>query len=646
MATVEFTLPELGENVPGGDVLRVLVKPGDTIAREQAVLELETDKATLEVPSSVAGRVVDVRVTPGERVTVGQVMLTVEAEPAASAHAPAAPGGGEDAPADALPAHRVQASELDIAGPELAENAVTEPPPGGTGAASTSAGPADVEAAALDRGADAATGPQEPPAGSAGPLEFLLPELGENVPGGEVLRVLVTAGDTVVRDQPVLELETDKATLEVPSSVAGRVVEVHVKPGDTVAVGQLVLVVDAGPQNLAATGPARSAGKKRAGPTAAAAPVGGAAPNYDIASGGLEQRVPGRIRRPATDKPGMHAEALDEAVQDPAPRPRAEVVSIDRGPRPGGPEPAQPQAPAAPSVRRAARELGVAIHEVQGTGPGGRISVEDVKAHVKRLLSSPPAATVPAEGAGGRVAPPLPDFARWGSVERRPMRAVRRKTAEHLSLAWSQIPHVTQFDQADITGLEELRKRYSKQTEAAGGKLTVTAIAIKVVAAAMKVFPQFNAAVDMAASELVMKHYVHIGVAVDTDRGLLVPVIRDADAKNIVEISTELAQISEKARAGKITLEEMQGGCFTITNLGGIGGTFFTPIVNYPEVAILGVSRAAQEPRWVDGAWVPRLMLPLSLSYDHRVVDGADGIRFLRWVCEALEQPFLMSLQG
>jgi pyruvate dehydrogenase E2 component (dihydrolipoamide acetyltransferase) len=629
MATVEFTLPELGENVPGGDVLRVLVKPGDTIAREQAVLELETDKATLEVPSSVAGRVVDVRVTPGERVTVGQVVLTVEAELARPAHAPTAPGGSHDAPPEALPARQV-----------------TESPTGVAGAAATPAGPEDVEAAALDRGADAATGPQEPPAGPAGPLEFRLPELGENVPGGDVLRVLVAAGDTLARDQPVLELETDKATLEVPSSVAGRVVEVHTKPGDRVTVGQLVLVVDGGTQNLAAAGPARSAGTERAGPTTSAAPVSGAAPTHDIASGGLEQRVPGRIRRPAIDKPGMHAEALDEAVQDPAPRPRAEVVSIDRGPRPGGPEPTRLQAPAAPSVRRAARELGVAIHEVRGTGPGGRISVEDVKSHVKRLMSSQPAATGPAEMAGGRAAPPLPDFGRWGSVERRPMRAVRRKTAEHLSLAWSQIPHVTQFDKADITGLEELRKRYSKQTEVAGGKLTVTAIAIKVVAAAMKVFPQFNAAVDMAASELVMKHYVHIGVAVDTDRGLLVPVIRDADAKNIVEISTELAQVSEKARAGKTTLEEMQGGCFTITNLGGIGGTFFTPIVNYPEVAILGVSRAVQEPRWVDGAWAPRLMLPLSLSYDHRVVDGADGIRFLRWVCEALEQPFLLSLQG
>ena len=228
------------------------------------------------------------------------------------------------------------------------------------------------------------------------------------------------------------------------------------------------------------------------------------------------------------------------------------------------------------------------------------------------------------------------------------MRAVRRKTAEHLTAAWATIPHVTQFDLADITGLEELRKKYAKQVEAAGGNLTVTAIAVKVVAAALRVFPQFNASIDMAANEIIVKKYVNIGIAVDTDRGLLVPVIRDADRKNIVQLSVELAQLSEKARTRKISLEEMQGGCFSISNLGGIGGTYFTPIVNAPEVAILGISRARTEPVYDkdSGQFVPRFMLPLSLSYDHRVIDGADGIRFLRWVAEALEQPFLLALQG
>jgi pyruvate dehydrogenase E2 component (dihydrolipoamide acetyltransferase) len=248
----------------------------------------------------------------------------------------------------------------------------------------------------------------------------------------------------------------------------------------------------------------------------------------------------------------------------------------------------------------------------------------------------------------GVAAEPLPDFARWGPVERQPMRAVRRKTAEHLSAAWATIPHVTQHDVADITALEEIRKKYVKQVEAAGGSLTITAIAVKIVAAALKVFPQFNASVDFSASEIIYKKFVNIGIAVDTDRGLLVPVIRDADTKSITQISIELSQLSEKARNRKISLDEMQGGCFSISNLGGIGGSFFTPIVNAPEVAILGISRARMEPvhNKETSQFVPRLLLPLSLSYDHRLIDGADGIRFLRWLVEAIEQPFVLALHG
>jgi pyruvate dehydrogenase E2 component (dihydrolipoamide acetyltransferase) len=285
-----------------------------------------------------------------------------------------------------------------------------------------------------------------------------------------------------------------------------------------------------------------------------------------------------------------------------------------------------------------ARELGIDINDVPGTGTGGRISADDVKTHVNRLVGAA------APGVSG--AEPLPDFSRWGEIERLPMRGVRRKTAQHLTVAWTTIPHVTQHDLADVTALEELRKHYAKPVEAAGGNLTVTAIAVKVVAAALKAFPQFNVSVDMAAEEIIQKKYVHVGVAVDTDRGLLVPVIRDADTKNILQLAVELSQLSEKARNRKLSLEEMQGGCFSISNLGGIGGTAFTPIVNTPEVGILGISRARIEAVYQGTQFVPRLMLPLSLSYDHRVVDGADGIRFLRWIVEALEQPFLLSLQG
>jgi pyruvate dehydrogenase E2 component (dihydrolipoamide acetyltransferase) len=484
--------------------------------------------------------------------------------------------------------------------------------------------------------------------------DFNLPELGENIKAGDVLRVLVKPGDTIAKDQPVLELETDKATIEVPSSVAGQVKDVRVKAGDNVKVGQAILSVDDGGKPASekaapAPVPPKPSGKETGeggkSTEAAGAKPGGEGGKAEPAAvahtarvpaddGGLEQHVEGTKRETADDKPGV----------------TNKVVDISRGAR-GPAEPAAiesefPPAPAAPSVRRTARELGVDINEVAGTGDGGRISVEDVKAHVKRLVGG--------AGRGAAAAEALPDFTRWGDVERQPMRAVRRKTAEHLSAAWATIPHVTQCDLADITALEESRKKYAKQVEAAGGNLTVTAIAVKIVASALKVFPQFNASIDMGADEVILKGYVNIGVAVDTDRGLLVPVIRNADTKNILQLSVELAQLAEKARSRKLSLEEMQGGCFSISNLGGLGGTAFTPIVNAPEVAILGISRARMEPVWDDaergrgpaGGFVPRLMLPLSLSYDHRAIDGADGVRFLRWVVDALEHPFLLALRG
>jgi pyruvate dehydrogenase E2 component (dihydrolipoamide acetyltransferase) len=300
--------------------------------------------------------------------------------------------------------------------------------------------------------------------------------------------------------------------------------------------------------------------------------------------------------------------------------------------------------PAAPHVRRLAREVGVDIHSVQGSGPGGRISEDDVKLCAKNALAAATAAAQTPRA--GFVEPELPDFAKWGKTERVSMRGVRRKTAEHLRQAWNTIPHVTQQDRADITELEQLRARFAPRAIEAGGKMTVTAIALKVCAAALKVFPQFNASIDMGKEEIIYKQYINIGVAVDTDRGLLVPVIRDVDKKNIVELAAEMTQLSKKARDRKLTPEEMEGGTFTITNLGGIGGTGFSPIVNHPEVAILGLSRSRMEPEWVNDKFEPRLILPLSLSYDHRLIDGADAARFLRWIAEAFEQPFLLSVQG
>ena len=430
--------------------------------------------------------------------------------------------------------------------------------------------------------------------------DFVIPELGENVAGGDVVRLLVKAGDALKKDQPVLELETDKATIEVPSNVGGVVKDVKVKTGDKVKVGQLVLTVD---ESASAAAPAPAAAATADKP--AAAPVDGT-PNA----------------------------------------PPSKVVDISRGaaPRPA-PTPAAPpasnaaaQVPAAPSTRRYARELGVDITDVDGSGPGGRVSMDDVKGHARSIITS---------GGGGRVASqPLPDFSQWGEVDVQPMRNIRRITAERMASTWATVPHVTQCDKADITDLEKLRQKYAKKVEAAGGKLTITAIALKVIAAALKTFPQFNSSIDVRNDAIVMKKYVHVGVAVDTDRGLLVPVIRDVDRKNIVQLSVELAEFAAKTKSGKLAPAEMQGGSFTISNLGGIGGTYFTPIINAPEVAILGMSRSVTEPVWTGESFEPRLMMPLSLSYDHRVIDGADGIRFLRWVCEAFEQPFLLSLEG
>ena len=477
------------------------------------------------------------------------------------------------------------------------------------------------------------------------PTEFTLPELGENVAAGDVVRVLVSPGDTVAKDQPVLELETDKATIEVPSSVAGTVGEVRVKKGDKVKVGQVVLTITDDGAPADAKGKKADAGDTKSKP--AKATDAQTAPKPD--GGDADDASPAAVRGAAEREQGQgqteapETQAAPGAAEEAAPKKkRGEVVEISRGARATAAAPAEPPAegpapPAAPSVRRLARELGVDIRRVQGSGADGRISVEDVQQYVKAALSSGGAAPAAAAAA-------LPDFTKWGDVERKPMSNIRRKTAEHLSSAWTTIPHVTQHDKADITAFETLRKQFGAQVEKAGGKLTVTAVALKIVATAMRKFPQFNSSVDVANSEIVYKTSVHVGVAVDTERGLLVPVIRDADQKGIAQLAAELAKASEKARAGKLSLDDMQGGGFTITNLGGIGGTSFTPIVNWPEVAILGMSRGVQEPVWNGQLFEPRLMLPLSLSYDHRVIDGADGARFLRWVAAAFEQPFVMAL--
>ena len=580
---IEFKLPELGENIEQGDLVRLMVAPGATVNTGQSVMELETDKAVVEVPSSVSGTVQEIRVKEGDKIKVGQVIFTVDG---AEAKAPAATA------AAAAPAPAATPSE---------QKSVPTP--------------ARKETASEQKAQP--TAPSEPATSGGG--EFKLPELGENISQGDLVRLMVSAGTKVSEGQPVMELETDKAVVEVPSSVTGMVKDVKVKEGEKIKVGQVIFTLEGA---AAAVAPARPRN----------APV-------EHVSGQHGARLAFQAAIRAEGKTEEQALPPDQPQQVPAqfsmPAQLGKVAGTEH----------RQAIPAAPHVRRLARELGVDIYEVKGSGPGGRISEENVKAYAKSLLSAATSAAATPR-AGHFAQPQLPDFGKWGNIERVSMRGVRRKTAEHLAEAWNTIPHVTQHDRADITELEQLRARFAPKAEEAGGKMTVTAIALKVCAAALKVFPQFNASIDIEKEEIVYKQYISIGVAADTDRGLLVPVIRDVDKKNIVELAVELSQLSKKAREKKLASGDMEGGTFTITNLGGIGGVGFTPIVNYPEVAILGLSRSRIEPEWINGKFEPRLILPLSLSYDHRLIDGADAARFLRWIAEAFEQPFLLSVQG
>jgi len=581
---IEFKLPALGENIDQGDLVRLMVAPGATISEGQAVMELETDKAVVEVPSSISGTIKQVLVKEGDKIKVGQVIFTADNNGASVADAKETPRQKDSAASKPVPAQR--------------SSGATAPPA------------ESQPTAQRTRSTDA------PPS-----TEFRLQELGENISEGDLVRLMISPGAKVSEGQPVMELETDKAVVEVPSTVSGVVNEVKVKEGEKIKVGQVIFTLQGGAPTQVE--PARPQSR----------PV-------EHVSGQHGARLAFQAAIRAEGKTEEQALPPDQ----PRPRPAAFSMPVQLG-KVAGTEHRGP-VPAAPHTRRLAREIGVDIYEVKGTGPGGRISENDVKTHAKAALAAAATAAQAPARAGHFVAPKLPDFAKWGKIERVSMRGVRRKTAEHLAESWNTIPHVTQHDRADITELEQLRARFAPKAEQAGGKMTVTAIALKVCAAALKVFPQFNATIDMEKEEIIYKQYISIGVAADTDRGLLVPVIRDVDKKNIVELAVELSQLSQKARDKKITLADMEGGTFTITNLGGIGGTAFSPIVNHPEVAILGLSRSRMEPEWIGGKFEPRLILPLSLSYDHRLIDGADAARFLRWVAEAFEQPFLLSVQG
>ena len=411
--------------------------------------------------------------------------------------------------------------------------------------------------------------------------KIILPELGDGIEGGDVVNILVSKGDEIEKDSVLLELETDKAVLEFPSPQSGRITEIHIQKGDTVTVGQLLVTLDI---------------------------KGNKEQSEETANSQEEKNI---VRQ-------------HEQRPEPSHEPETQPLLEDEK------EPVGELLPAGPATRKLARELGMDLSKVQGTGKDGRITLDDVKSHVKhRLTSTPSLAGVPTVV--------LPDFSQWGPVERKPFSSLRRKVAENLTAAWSAVPLVTQFDEADVTELEKMRKKNLHDVQEQGGKLTITVFVMKALVTALKAFPQFNASLDVHRGEIIYKQYFNIGVAVDTPSGLIVPVIKNVDDKSLAELAIELTELSKKARDRKVPLEELRGGNLSVSNLGGIGGTGFTPLVNPPDVAVVGLSRSRVVPVWREGQCEPRLVMPFSVSYDHRVIDGADGARFSRLVAHELE---------
>jgi pyruvate dehydrogenase E2 component (dihydrolipoamide acetyltransferase) len=451
-----------------------------------------------------------------------------------------------------------------------------------------------------------------------GSKDIYVPDLGD-FKDVAVIEVLVKPGDSVQVDAPLLTLETEKATMDVPSTDAGVIEKLHVAKGAKVSSGSLIatLQLAAGAPEAKAPAPAGAVTAPKPAPPAAASPPTSA---------------------PKSSAPSAPATPVAAAASPPAPN-SAPAPASGASASPPVNEESFARAHAGPSVRRFARELGVDLGRVKGTGQKGRVTDEDVKAFVKSLMV--PGAVAAAAGAPGSpgVALPrinVPDFAQFGPIESKPLGRVQRISGSRLHASWVNLPHVTQFDEADVTELEETRKALKAKADSAGIKLTTLAFIVRACVKALQQFPLFNTSLDASGENLIYKKYIHIGFAADTPNGLLVPVIRDADRKDIYEIARSLGELSAKARSGKLAGAEMQGGSFTVSSLGGIGGTAFTPIINAPEVAILGVSRSAIKPVFQDGAFVPRMILPLSLSYDHRVIDGANGVRFTSYLSKAL----------
>jgi pyruvate dehydrogenase E2 component (dihydrolipoamide acetyltransferase) len=495
---------------------------------------------------------------------------------------------------------------------------------------------------------------------------FKLPELGEGVDGADVSQIYVSEGDVIEADQPVMQLETDKAVADLPCPHAGTIDKIHVSEGDTIKIGQLILTIEDGQGGKEPT--SKSAEEAQEAPSEK--PESEAPPDEESeppeeppkakksenkkrtkekkvtaekdeqAAAPDEKAREQREEPPAEEKekrPRTEADEQTEAEQQAA-EPEQAVPEDERREVPSEAAAQRPLPPAGPATRRLARKLGIDLHEVQGTGSSGRITQMDVvEAHDRTRAEAAP---------GGAPPPSLPDFQKFGPVERQPLNKIARTALKHLSTSWTTVPHVTQHDLADITPLDAARRRYLEGAGQSGPKITLTAIAVKAVTTALKEYPRFNASLDAEREELVVKQYYHIGVAVDTENGLLVPVLRDADRKTILELAAELSEMADRARRRKLGLEQMEGATFTISNQGGIGGTAFTPIVSFPQVAILGMSRARPEWQMREGRPESRLMLPLSLSYDHRVINGADAARFLVRLSAELSDSFQFLIRA
>jgi len=554
MALIDIQVPDIGDFAEVG-VIELLVKPGDTVAKDQSLITVESDKASMEIPSSHAGVVKEIVVKIGDKVAEGSVIVKLEAADAAAA-APAAQAPAP-APAAAAPA------------------AAAAPTPAPQAAAAPAA---------------------------SGPVEVKVPDIGD-FKDVAVIELLVKVGDTVTAEQSLFTVESDKASMEIPSPAAGVVKELKVKIGDTINVGDLVAILEGSTAAAPASAPAAQAPAAAAPAPAASAPAPAAAPAAGSAAA-----------------------------------PAAAVPAHNPTVPPSGTLPY-----ASPSVRKFARELGVPLEEVKGSGNKGRITADDVQAFTKQVMAGAvqtkaQAAKAPAGGGSGAGLDLLPwpkvDFSKFGTVERKDLSRIKKISGANLHRNWVMIPHVTNNDEADITELEAFRVSTNKENEKSGVKVTMLAFVIKALVSALKKFPEFNTSLD--GDTLVYKQYFNIGFAADTPNGLVVPVLKDADKKGIIQISAEMGELAKKARDGKLGAADMQGGCISISSLGGIGGTHFTPIVNAPEVAILGLSKSAMKPVWDGKQFVPRLMLPLSLSYDHRVIDGASAARFNAYLGQVL----------